>query len=50
MAPTKRQQDFWHEQGFPAARFCTEPIGKCFQVGSYEAYNLVNGKPPHYRE
>lgn len=45
----------WHELGYPAARFWTEPIEERFaKVGTYEIYrvrsNLVNGLPPRYRD
>lgn len=53
MALAKRLEQFWHGQGFPAARFWAEPIGERFEkVGTYEIYrvvsNLVNGLPPRY--
>lgn len=53
-ALAKRLQDFWHGQGFSAARFWVEPIDERFaKVGSYEVYrvmsNLVNGLPPRLR-
>lgn len=55
MALAKRLQDYWHGQGYPAVRFWTEPVEERFsKVGSYELYrvacNLVNGKPPQYRD
>jgi len=55
LALAKRLQDYWHAEGFHAVRFWTEPVGERFsKVGSYELYrvacNLVNGKPPQYRE
>jgi hypothetical protein len=53
MALAKRLEQFWHDEGFPAARFWAEPIGERFEkVGTYEIYrvvsNLVNGLPPRY--
>jgi hypothetical protein len=53
IALAKRLEQYWHSQGFPAARFWAEPIGERFEkVGSYELYriasNLVNGLPPRY--
>jgi len=55
MRLAKRLQKFWHDQGYPAARFWAEPIEERFaKVGTYEIYrvacNLVNGLPPRYRE
>lgn len=51
----KRLERYWHEQGYPAARFWAEPIGEKFaKVGTYDLYrvncNLVNGLPPRYRD
>ena len=53
MALAKRLEQYWHNQGFPAARFWAEPIGERFEkIGTYELYrvasNLVNGLPPRY--
>jgi hypothetical protein len=53
MALAKRLEKYWHDQGYPAARFWAEPIGERFEkVGTYEIYrvctNLVNGLPPRY--
>jgi hypothetical protein len=53
IALAKRLEKYWHDQGFPAARFWAEPIGERFEkVGTYELYrvasNLVNGLPPRY--
>ena len=55
IALAKRLEQYWHGQGFPAARFWAEPIGERFdKVGSYELYrvasNLVDGLPPRYLE
>jgi hypothetical protein len=55
MALAKRLERFWHERGYPAARFWAEPIAERFaKVGTYEIYrvvcNLVNGLPPLYRD
>jgi hypothetical protein len=51
MALAKRLQQYWHDQGYPAARFWAEPVDERFaKVGTYEIYrvvcNLVNGLPP----
>ena len=44
----RRLERYWHERGYPAARFWTEPLGEPF--GTYEIYtvkcNLVGGLPP----
>ena len=50
----RQLEKYWHDQGYPAARFWTEPIEERFaKVGTYEIYrvmsNLVNGLPPRYR-
>jgi hypothetical protein len=55
LALARRLEQYWHEQGYPAARFWTEPIGERFpKVGTYELYrvacNLTNGMPPRYRD
>ena len=55
MALAKRLERFWHDLGYPAARFWAEPISERFaKVGTYEIYrvvcNLVNGLPPRYRD
>jgi hypothetical protein len=55
MALAKRLEKFWHNQGYPAARFWAEPIGERFEkVGTYEIYrvvtNLVNALPPRYTD
>jgi hypothetical protein len=49
----KQLEKYWHDLGFPAARFWAEPIGERFEkIGTYELYrvasNLVNGLPPRY--
>jgi hypothetical protein len=54
IALAKRLQQYWHDQGYPAARFWTEPLAERFdKIGTYEVYqvkcNLVNGLPPRYR-
>jgi hypothetical protein len=54
MALTKHMETYWHERGFPAARFWAEPIEERFpKLGTYEVYrivcNLVNGLSPTYR-
>jgi hypothetical protein len=53
MALAKRLETYWHERGFPAARFWAGPIEERFpKLGTYEVYrivcNLVNGLPPTY--
>jgi hypothetical protein len=55
MELARRLQQYWHDRGFPAARFWAEPIGERFEkVGSYELYrvvcNFVDGLPPRYLE
>jgi hypothetical protein len=55
MAHAKRLERYWHEQGYPAARFWAGPVEERFaKIGTYEVYrvasNLVNGLPPRYRE
>lgn len=55
MALAKRLQQYWHDQGYPAARFWAEPVDERFaKIGTYEIYrvvcNLVNGLPPRYRD
>jgi hypothetical protein len=55
MALARRLERYWHEQGYPAARFWAEPIKERFaKVGTYEIYrvvcNLINGRPPRYRD
>lgn len=55
MALAKRLERYWHDRGYPAARFWAEPIDERFdKVGSYEIYrvvcNLVNGLPPRLIE
>lgn len=54
MALAKRLERYWHEQGYPSARFWVEPIAERFdKVGTYELHrvvcNLVNGLPPRYK-
>lgn len=49
-----RLQQYWHDQGYPAARFWTEPVDERFsKLGTHEIYrvacNLVKGLPPRYR-
>lgn len=53
MALAQRLENYWHEEGYPAARFWTEPVDERFpKIGTYEIYrvasNLVNGLPPRY--
>ena len=55
IALAKKLQHYWHEQGYPAARFWAEPIEERFsKVGTYELYrvacNLKNGLPPRYSD
>lgn len=54
-ALAKRLEHYWHEHGYPAARFWAEPIDERFpKVGSYEIYrincNLTDGLPPRYQD
>lgn len=53
LALAKQLEKYWHDLGFPTARFWAEPIGERFEkIGTYELYrvasNLVNGLPPRY--
>lgn len=53
IALAQRLERFWHEEGWPAARFWAEPVDERFaKIGTYEIYrvasNLVNGLPPRY--
>ena len=53
MALAKRLEQYWHNLGYPAARFWAEPIEERFaKIGTYEIYcvkcNLVNALPPRY--
>lgn len=53
MALAQRLERFWHEDGYPSARFWAEPVDERFaKIGTYEIYrvasNLVNGLPPRY--
>jgi hypothetical protein len=55
MGLAKRLEKYWHERGYPAARFWAEPVDERFaKVGTYEIYrvasNLVNALPPRYRD
>ena len=55
IALAKRLEQFWHERGYPAARFWAVPIGERFaKIGTHDLYrvacNLVNGLPPRYRD
>jgi hypothetical protein len=55
MLLARRLQEYWHGQGYPAARFWAEPVDERFaKIGTYEIYrvvcNLVNGVPPRYRD
>lgn len=51
MALAVRLERYWHERGYPAARFWAEPIEERFgKIGTSEIYriksNLLNGLPP----
>jgi hypothetical protein len=53
MALARQLEQFWHEAGYPLARFWAVPVEERFpKVGTYEIYrvdsNLVNGLPPRY--
>jgi hypothetical protein len=53
LALAKQLESYWHERGYPAARFWADPIGERFEkIGTYELYrvasNLVDGLPPRY--
>jgi hypothetical protein len=55
MRLAQRLQKYWHDRGYPAARFWAEPVDERFsKVGTYEIHrvvcNLVNGLPPRYRD
>src|SRR5262249_2890886 len=55
MKLARRLERYWHERGYPAARFWAEPVDERFsKIGTYEVYcvasNLVNGLPPRYRD
>jgi hypothetical protein len=55
MRLARRLEKYWHDQGYPAARFWAEPVDERFaKVGTYEIYrvscNLVNALPSGYRE
>jgi hypothetical protein len=41
IALAKRLQQCWHDQGYPAARFWTEPLDERFaKIGTYEVYQV----------
>lgn len=51
MALARRLERYWHDLGYPSARFWAEPIAERFaKVGTYELYgvkcNLINALPP----
>ena len=51
----RQLEKHWHDLGYPAARFWTQPVEERFaKVGTDEIYpvrsNLVNGLPPRYRD
>jgi hypothetical protein len=55
MRLARRLEKYWHDKGYPAARFWAIPIDeRLSKVGTYEIYrvacNLVNGLPPRYRD
>lgn len=50
-----RLEEYWHQRGYPAARFWIEPLPERFEkIGTCEIYrilsNLVNGLPPRYAD
>jgi hypothetical protein len=54
MKLARRLEKYWHDRGYPAARFWAELVDdRIAKVGTYEIYrvrcNLVNGLPPRYR-
>ncbi len=50
LALAKRLEKYRHDQGYPAARFWTEPLDeRLAKIDTYEVYqkcNLVNGLQP----
>jgi hypothetical protein len=48
MALAKRLQKYWHDQGYPFARFWTEPLERFTKIGIHEVYrvkcNLLTGR------
>jgi hypothetical protein len=55
MALARQLEQYWHDKGYPAARFWAEPVGERFaKVGTYEIYkvmcNLVGGLPRRYKD
>jgi hypothetical protein len=43
MALAKRLQQYWHDQGCPAARFWTEPLDERFaNIGTYEVATALS--------
>ena len=55
IALAKRLEAYWHQEGYPGARFWAEPIGERFaKIGTHDLYrvacNLVNGLPPRFRD
>lgn len=55
MQLARRLEKYWHDRGYPAARFWAEPINERFaKLGTYELYrvtcNFVNGLPPRFRD
>jgi hypothetical protein len=54
MELARKLEKYWHDRGYPAARFWAELVDdRVAKVGTYEIYrvkcNLVNGLPPRYR-
>jgi hypothetical protein len=55
MALARQLQQYWHDKGYPAARFWAEPVGERFaKVGTYEiksgGVQSRDGLPPRYRD
>lgn len=55
MRLARRLEKYWHDRGYPAARFWAEPVDERFsKIGTYEIYrvasNLINALPPRYCE
>jgi hypothetical protein len=54
MRLAQRLEKYWHERGYPAARFWAEPVDeRLSKIGTFEIYrvasNLVNALPPRYQ-
>jgi hypothetical protein len=55
MELARKLEKYWHDRGYPAARFWAELVDdRVAKVGTYEIYqvkcNLINGLPPRYRD